>query len=202
MKFEPAKILPMVAACAAIAQRSMKANAIAVQGKAELFGATDQESTLVSARFDVAQDWVLVPASKLLSALKSIGSAEADWELLPESVTITAKGVRYSLPIIPKGDFPSLDAIGAEDSESRKRYGVQAAPLIEAIETVAPCVATQSGCNRWAKAGRRQVSGRRRAGIFGGDSGQAWPDSPGDLWRRRGDDDALHWDKYGPLLWK
>jgi DNA polymerase-3 subunit beta len=144
MKFEPAKILPMVAACAAIAQRSMKANAIAVQGKAELFGATDQESTLVSARFDVAQDWVLVPASKLLSALKSIGSAEADWELLPESVTITAKGVRYSLPIIPKGDFPSLDAIGAEDSESRKRYGVQAAPLIEAIETVAPCVATQS----------------------------------------------------------
>jgi len=144
MRFEPAKILPMVAACAAIAERSMKAKAIAVQRACERFGATDGETTLVSARFDVADDWVLVPASKLLSALKSINSAEADWELLAESVVITAKGVRYSLPIMPKGDFPPLDAIGSEDPESRKRYGVQAAPLIEAIETVSPCVATQS----------------------------------------------------------
>lgn len=144
MKFEPAKVLPMVAACAAIAEKSMKAKAIAVQGNAELFGATDQETTLLTAGFDLTQDWALVPASKLLSALKSIGSAEADWELLAESVVITAKGVRYSLPLCPKGDFPSLNALAGEFSGSQQSFRVQAASLIEAIETVAPCVATQS----------------------------------------------------------
>jgi len=144
MRFEPAKILPMVAACAAIAEKSMKAKVVAVQGSAELFGATDQETTLLTAGFDLTQDWVLVPASKLLSALKSIGSTEADWELLPESVVITAKGLRYSLPLMPKGDFPPLNALAGENPESRKSYLVQAAPLIEAVETVAPCAASQA----------------------------------------------------------
>jgi DNA polymerase-3 subunit beta len=144
MRFSPEKILPMVSACAAIAERSMKAKAIAVQGACELFGATDQETTLLTPGFDLAEDWVLVPASKLLAALKSIGSAEADWESLAESVVITAKGVRYSLPLMPKGDYPSLNALAGENPESRKSFSLQAAALIGAIETVAPCAASQA----------------------------------------------------------
>lgn len=143
MKFKPSEILPLVSACAAIAERSIKleTKCIAVQGACERVAATDLETSLVSGGFDFSQDWVLVPAGKFAAALKSIGESEAEWELLPESVTIRAKGLRYSLPLMPKGDFPVLTAT---DPEPEYIASIEAEPFIAALEAVAPCCATES----------------------------------------------------------
>ena len=80
--FNPSAALSMVSACAALAERNTNKEAlrgIAIQGTCERFAATDLETSLVSQEFRWDQEWILVPAGKLLGAIKALGDQEAEW---------------------------------------------------------------------------------------------------------------------------
>jgi DNA polymerase-3 subunit beta len=142
MNFNPGKILPFAAACAALAERNTNKESlrgICVQGACKHLAATDLETSLISAQFCWEKGWVLVPAGKLLGALRAIGDREAQWIIEAETLIIKAPGSRFTLPLLPKGDYPIL-------SPGKRENVIQpvAADLVEALEKVASCCATES----------------------------------------------------------
>ena len=140
--FNPSAALSMVSACAALAERNTNKEAlrgIAVQGRCERFAATDLETSLVSADFRWDQEWILVPAGKLLGALKALGDQEAEWIVGEVALTIRAPSARFTLPLLPKGDYPH-----PEPGKGADVIQPAATDLIEALEKVACCCATES----------------------------------------------------------
>lgn len=154
--FNPSAALSMVSACAALAERNANKEAlrgIAIQGTCERFAATDLETSLISSHFAWEEGWILVPAAKLLGALKALGDQEAEWIVEAETLTIKAPGSRFILPLLPKGDFPIL-YIGKGVINIQTLAG----PLIEALEKVACCCATESA--RYTMTGIHMEAGK------------------------------------------
>lgn len=154
--FNPSAALSMVSACAALAERNTNKEAlrgIAIQGTCERFAATDLETSLISSHFAWEEGWILAPAAKLLGALKAIGDREAEWIVEAETLTIKAPGSRFTLPLLPKGDFPILE-VGTGVTNIQPLAG----PLIEALEKVASHCASESA--RYTMTGIHMEAGK------------------------------------------
>lgn len=167
------EMLTLVAACAAIAERSHEERfkCIAVLDACAHVAATDQEVSLQSVGFDWQADWRLLPAGRLLAVLRAIGVGQLMvWEWKGEALTITVAGATFVLQAMPKGDFAwaTHDVPAAEHAISGKKFAA-------AIDTVAHAVATESAkfaltgicMDEWSLIG---CDGRRVSVVGGGPS--------------------------------
>lgn len=142
-------LLSLVASCATLAERANigAARGVCVAGPCEAFASTDGEASLVSSGFDWTSDWVLVPAGKLLGALKAIGSGEATWEVVGEVVKICSGKTRFTIPLLPKGDFPRaeiLKALKADATACLSLQGQNSRQFFAALDAVSHSCATES----------------------------------------------------------
>jgi DNA polymerase-3 subunit beta len=139
-------LLSLVASCATLAERANigAARGVCVAGACEALASTDGEASLVSSGFDWTSDWVLVPAGKLLGALKAIGSGEATWEVVGEVVKICSGKTRFTIPLLPKGEFPRAEILKTGTQLAITRAEVDAGRFLGSLDAVVHACATES----------------------------------------------------------
>lgn len=134
-------MLELLAQCAGLAERSGKdaLKGVCVSPDGHKFAATDLEVTLASHDFPWHEDWTLVPAGALLAAFRAIGEGQCDLTWKMGTMEIRSGKTRFSIPLLPKGDFPR-----PTPKEIRVASPINGRSFCRAIEMVSHAVASSA----------------------------------------------------------